>query len=101
MKITNVKVFVVDPFGRGSAAWPWTFVQVETDEGVTGVGEASNSPGNGSLMVADALRRLKEFVVGEDPADITRLWHKLFRKAAYLGPRGLPTAVISGIDIAL
>jgi galactonate dehydratase len=29
------------------------------------------------------------------------MWHRLFRKATYLGPRGLPTAVVSGIDIAL
>lgn len=101
MKITDVKVYVIDPSGRGSAERAWTFVLVETDAGVTGAGEATNYPGNGSLIVGDAIRRVKEFVVGQDPADITRLWHTLFRKAAYLGPRGLPTAVISGIDIAL
>jgi galactonate dehydratase len=39
--------------------------------------------------------------VGQDADDITAMWHRLFRKAAYLGPRGLPTAVVSGIDIAL
>jgi galactonate dehydratase len=114
MKITDLKVYVVDPLtaradGAGSAAvgraegWEtaWTFVQLDTDEGITGFGEASNFPGNGSLIVGDALRRIREFVVGEDPREITRLWHKLFRKAAYLGPRGLPTAVVSGVDIAL
>ncbi len=112
MKITDLKVYVVDAFAAGAAeppaaareeAWrlDWTFVQIDTDEGVTGFGEASNFPGNGSLIVGDALRRLKEFVVGEDPAEINRIWHKVFRKAAYLGPRGLPSAVVSGIDIAL
>jgi galactonate dehydratase len=101
MKITDLKIHVVDPLGKGSAEQAWTFVQVETDEGVTGIGEATNYPGNGSLIVGDALRHVKEFVVGEDPANINRIWHKLFRKATYLGPRGLPTAVISGIDIAL
>lgn len=101
MKITDVKVYVVDPSGEGSAETAWTFVQVETDEGVTGFGEATNYPGNGSLIVGDAIRRVKEFVVGEDAAYVNRLWHRLYRKATYLGPRGLPTAVISGIDIAL
>jgi galactonate dehydratase len=101
MKITDVKVNVVDPWGQRSAEQAWTFVRIETDEGVTGIGEATNYPGNGSLIVADALRRVKEFVVGEDPGEINRIWHKLFRKATYLGPRGLPTAVISGIDLAL
>ncbi|MFN8523657.1 MAG: mandelate racemase/muconate lactonizing enzyme family protein [Chloroflexota bacterium] len=112
MKITDLKVYVVDAFAAGAVNRPaaalsegwtlaWTFVRVDTDEGISGFGEASNFPGNGSLIIGDALRRLKELVVGEDPADINRLWHKLFRKAAYLGPRGLPTAVVSAVDIAL
>src|SRR5919197_3541622 len=112
MKITDLKVYVVDAFAAGAVdrpgvaraeAWmlAWTFVQVDTDEGVVGFGEASNFPGNGSLIVGDALRRVKEFVVGEDASDINRIWHRVFRKAAYLGPRGLPSAVVSGIDIAL
>src|SRR5437879_6284388 len=101
MLITNLKVYVVDASPQRLAERAWTFVQVDTDEGVTGFGEATNYPGNGSLIVGDALRRVKEFVIGEDPADINRIWHKLFRKATYLGPRGLPTAVMSGIDIAL
>lgn len=99
--ITDVKVYVVDPSGHGSAAHAWTFVQVETAEGVTGFGEATNYPGNGSLIVGDAIRRMKDFIVGQDADDINRVWHTLFRKAAYLGPRGLPTAVVSGIDLAL
>jgi galactonate dehydratase len=112
MKITGVKAYVVDGFAvAGSQALEisareglelsWTFVRIDTDEGITGFGEASNYPGNGSLIVGDAVRRIREFVIGEDPSDINRLWHTLFRKATYLGPRGLPTAVISGIDIAL
>src|SRR5919198_2050387 len=112
MQITDLKVYVVDAFAPGAIerpveapaeewSMPWTFVQIETDEGLSGFGEASNFPGNGSLIVGDALRRVKEFVVGEDAADINRIWHRVFRKAAYLGPRGLPSAVVSGIDIAL
>lgn len=112
MKITDLRVYVVDAYAAVAAELPsaahdegwtleWTFVELRTDDGLTGFGECSNSPGTGSLMVGDAVRRLKEFVVGEDPADLTRLWHKLFRKTAYLGPRGLPSAVVSGIDIAL
>jgi len=97
MKVTDIRVYVAEGMWRSS----WTFVEVRTDEGLTGFGEASNYPGNGSLIVGDAVRRVKEFVVGEDPSDIGRLWHKLFRKATYLGPRGLPTAVMSAIDTAL
>ena len=112
MKITGLKAYVVDGaavavsqgggrLDREKSEMNWTFVRIDTDEGITGFGESSNYPGNGSLIVGDTVRRIAEFVIGEDPSDINRLWHKLFRKATYLGPRGLPTAVISGIDIAL
>ena len=36
MKITSVRTFVVDCFRTN-----WAFVKVETDEGVSGVGEAT------------------------------------------------------------
>ena len=112
MKITDVKVYVIDALTVTAAVQPeatqdsrsgreWTYVQIDTDEGLTGFGEATNYPGNGSFIVGDALRRVKEFVVGEDPADITHIWHTLYRKGTYLGARGLPTTVLSGIDIAL
>jgi galactonate dehydratase len=112
VRIADLKVYVVDAYGAAAGEHPsaahdegwtldWTFVEIRTDTGLTGFGECSNFPGNGSLIVGDAVRRLREFVVGEDPADITRLWHRVFRKTAYLGPRGLPSAVVSGIDIAL
>jgi galactonate dehydratase len=106
VKITDVEVYVVDVTG-GAATYNaepqnvWTFVRVLTDAGVHGWGEASNFPGNGSLMIADAIGHLTPWIVGQDAADVTAMWHRLFRKAAYLGPRGLPTAVVSGIDIAL
>jgi len=106
VKITEVEVYVVDPTG-GAATYNdepqnvWTFVRVLTDAGVHGWGESTNFPANGSLMIADAIRHLRPWIVGQDASDITAMWHRLFRKATYLGPRGLPTAVVSGIDIAL
>ena len=106
MKIVDVDVYVVDPAKGGtpnSVEYPdiWTFVRIRTDEGVHGWGECTNFPGNGSLMIADAIHHLKPWIVGQDAADINAMWHRIFRKAAYLGPRGLPTAVVSGLDIAL
>lgn len=106
MKITDVEVYVVDPT-QGASTYNdepqnvWTFVRVVTDAGVHGWGESTNFPANGSLIIADAIRHLRPWIVGQDPDNITAMWHRLFRKAAYLGPRGLPTAVMSGIDIAL
>jgi galactonate dehydratase len=103
MKITDVKAYVVSPhedYGLQDD-WYWTFVQVDTDEGVSGYGEASNIPRGGSILTAHTVKALREALVGEDPADIERLWHKMYRRYTYLGGRGLPTTALSGIDIAL
>ena len=104
MKITDVKVYVVDPplpaYGS-SEERQWTFVQIDTDEGITGWGEATNYPGGGSFLTAQTILLLKEVLIGADPANIEPLWHTMYRRYTYLGARGLPTAAISGIDIAL
>ena len=102
MKITDVKPIPTQPteYSRRSNR-TWTFVQIETDEGITGYGEATNYPGGGSLVVASTINQVREALIGEDPFDIDRLWHKIYRRYTYLGSRGLVTAVISGIDIAL
>jgi galactonate dehydratase len=106
VKITDVEVYVVDVSGGGATYNDepqnvWTFVRVLTDAGVHGWGEATNFPANGSLIVGDAIRHLRPWIVGQDAGDVTAMWHRLYRKATYLGPRGVPTAVVSGIDIAL
>ena len=104
MKITNVNAYVVDPEYRSGGSTEdrqWTFVQIETDEGVTGWGEATNYPGGGSFLTAQTIHSCREVLIGEDPSDIERLWHRLYRRYSYLGARGLPTSAISGIDIAL
>ena len=103
MKITDVRAYVVDPDLPLSEAdaWQYTFVTVHTDEGLTGWGESSSEPSDGSLLTARGVEAVREALIGEDPADIDRLWHKLYRRYTYMGSRGFPTAIISGIDIAL
>jgi galactonate dehydratase len=108
MKITDVRAYVVNPSLGGLsrqagdlAEWQWTFVVVDTDEGISGWGESSNVPRNTSLLTGAGVRAVREALVGEDPSDIERLWHKLYRRYTYLGARGFPTTVLSGVDIAL
>ena len=42
-----------------------------------------------------------EGLIGQDANDIERIWQNLYRRFTTLGPRGLVTSVISGIDMAL
>jgi galactonate dehydratase len=104
MKITDVKVYPVRPdlpTSPGALQVGWVFVQVETDEGITGLGECTNWPRKGNILVAQAVQTIKESLIGQDPSHIERIWRELYRSYTYLGSRGLITAVISGIDIAL
>lgn len=81
-------------------------VLVHTDEGITGIGEVDSAPevvrsiisAPGSHAVAASLRSV---LVGEDPSDVERLWHKMYRGLIYVGRRGVALHAISGVDIAL
>jgi len=77
MKIIDVKTFVV-----GNPWKNWVFVKVYTDEGLTGVGEAtaglSAKPGEAQV------HELSRFVLGEDPLHPERLWQRM-HKGLFLG----------------
>ena len=56
MKITDLRVYLTRPEGSNRS---WLFVEIDTDEGVTGVGESTNSGGGGALIVGRAYEKLK------------------------------------------
>ena len=104
MKITDVNAYVVTPPGHaygGPNERQWTFVRIDTDEGIHGWGECTNYPGGGSFLTARAVLAMKEVLIGEDPTNIEPLWHRLFRRYTYMSSRGFASTAISGIDIAL
>lgn len=73
-------------------------VEVETDDGIVGIGEAG--PGGG--VTATCIEKdLKPLLVGEDPLMIEALWQKMFVRTRQYGRRGIVMNAISGIDIAL
>ena len=79
----------------------YLFVEVRTDEGVSGWGEITTTTKIANRAVAAILRQLNDLLVGEDPTRIEQLWHKTFRAFTYMGTRGATSHVVSGIDIAL
>jgi galactonate dehydratase len=77
MKITGLKTFVV-----GNPWKNWVFVKVQTDEGLTGAGEAT---GGLSAKPGEAqVEELARCVIGEDPLQPVRLWQKMY-KGLFLG----------------
>jgi galactonate dehydratase len=76
----------------------WLFVKVDTDEGVTGIGECSGWP----RVVETAVADLADIVIGEDPQHIERIWQKMH--IAMMGHGLLGTVgggAMTGIDMAL
>jgi D-arabinonate dehydratase/D-galactarolactone cycloisomerase len=75
------------------------FVQVRTDEGITGIGECS--PMNGRVLAHFVETALKPLVVGEDPLQIDKVWNKMLFRTYKLGVQGVQPEAMAGIDIAL
>ena len=99
MKITTLVPWLVKTTGSG---WgEYFFVEVRTDEGVSGWGEITTTTRMANRAVAGIIRQLNDLLVGEDPALIERIWNKIFRAFTYMGTRGATSHVVSGIDIAL
>lgn len=99
MKITEVVPWLVAAEGTG---WgEYLFVEVRTDEGVTGWGEITTTTPTANRGIAAMVRQASDLVAGDDPARIEDTWHKVFRAFTYAGSRGAVTNVVSAIDIAL
>jgi L-alanine-DL-glutamate epimerase-like enolase superfamily enzyme len=73
-------------------------VEVETDTGLVGLGEAGLGGGATATVIEKDLAPL---LIGEDPLLIEGLWQKMFHRTRQYGRRGVVMHAISGIDIAL
>jgi D-galactarolactone cycloisomerase len=76
-------------------------VEVKTDEGLIGIGEAGFSSEYFSTVGPLINDQLGPLIIGRDPQDISALWHDMMRSTHMWGRRGIETYALSGIDIAL
>lgn len=88
MKIIDVKTTVV-----GNPWKNWVFVQLLTDEGIVGIGEATG--GLSTKPNEAAVHELKPLYLGQDPRDVRALWDRM-HKGLFLGQN----AAMSGIEMA-
>jgi galactonate dehydratase len=93
MKITNIECYPVWGGARN-----FLFVVVDTDEGISGVGEAGIT--GRELAVMGAIEHFKALLIGQDPGRIEHIWQFLFRGGFFPAQRIL-TSAIAAIDIAL
>ncbi|MCY3783834.1 MAG: mandelate racemase/muconate lactonizing enzyme family protein [Chloroflexi bacterium] len=101
MKITDVRTFLYRAGGANRRYGPILFVRVDTDAGISGWGEGSTWAGGAALIADFGIRQVRDMLVGRDPSEIEAIWHDIYRRYTYMGSRGMPTQVLSAIDIAL
>ncbi len=92
MKITDLRSYIVHCYRTN-----WIFVEVETDKGLSGVGEATLE--YKEQAAAGAIEDLSRTVVGKDPRCIERLYHDLYRDAYWRGGAVLMSA-LSAFEMA-
>ena len=90
MKITAVNTYFVRP--------RWGFVEILTDEGISGWGEAVLE-GHAAAVLA-CVQEYKDYLIGRDPAHIEDIWSTIYRAGFYRGG-GVMMSALSGIDQAL
>lgn len=90
MKIQRVSTYFVRP--------RWGFVEIETDNGFTGWGEAVLE-GHARAVLA-CVEEMKDYLIGKDPSGIEGIWSTLYRAGFYRGG-GVLMSAIAGIDQAL
>jgi galactonate dehydratase len=93
MKIARVEAL------HGDGGWrPWTFVRIETDDGLVGWGECSDN--RSPYGIAGCVADLTPLLVGQDPRPVERLyWDMLRATRQNLG--GVTHKAMAGIELAL
>ena len=89
MRITKLSTAVME------SNFDWIIVKVETDENITGYGEAFVGP-----AVSAVIREIATILIGEDPTSIDRLLRRMRALTIYASP-GLVNHAIGGIETAL
>ena len=102
MEIKNVKTIeVAVPPNNRVGSYSACLIEVETDEGIVGVGEArsSNIPAGVISLIVE--KSLKPLLVSGDPFAVEALFNKMYRSTQNFGQCGLTIIAISGVEQAL
>ena len=93
MKITELKTYVVNAYRTN-----FVFVKLETDAGLSGVGEGTLEYKEGALL--GALEDLRSYLIGQDPLRIEQHTHLLYRDSYWRSGAVLMSA-ISAVEQAM
>ncbi|MCA1647247.1 MAG: mandelate racemase/muconate lactonizing enzyme family protein [Chloroflexi bacterium] len=91
---------VVARIGSFDRMW-FVLVDVDTDEGVSGLSYLWVFSRHGARAVQGVLDELAEVALGEDPFFSARLWHRMWSRITQWGHKGLAVIGMAGIDVAV
>ena len=79
MKVTSVEIW--DTNSELMPFWHPVIIRVNTDEGISGVGEVGLAYGTGHSGGAGYVKNLVEnFLIGADPMNVEKIWENMFRE---------------------
>ncbi|MBI2925804.1 MAG: mandelate racemase/muconate lactonizing enzyme family protein [Verrucomicrobia bacterium] len=79
-----------------------TLARIETEDGAVGWGECISQFPESALATKTVIERgYAPLLIGEDPRDVERLWHKLLARIWWYGPQGIAAFSVSAVDMAL
>ncbi len=76
----------------------WLVVEVFTDDGLVGIGNAALAP---QITKQTIDLYLKPLLIGQNPWDVEFLWQHMYRKTMAFGRKGVGMVAISAVDLAL
>jgi len=100
MKIRDIEAFQIGWAADDKPTQRSAWVRVHTDDGLSGIGEASPMQG-GLASLGIIARDLAPALIGQDPLDHAVLQDRLLHRFVKLGPEGALTGALAAIDIAL
>jgi galactonate dehydratase len=101
MRIISIKTHLMGIAGAGGHAPSrnWIFVEVQTDEGITGIGEATTEY-HEQAVVAMIEQHLAPLLIGQDPTRVTHAWQQMQRLFWWRGGV-VASSAASGVEQAL
>ena len=99
MKIKSIEIFMLD---GGRPTWRPVVCRVNTDEGISGYGEASLGFDNGAHGAVGMLQEIAPMVIGMDAMDHEVVWNHMFSDSFWGQGGGVAVlSAVSAIDTAL
>ncbi len=99
MKVTRIRLLGVGVQRLKSQAPHLTLIELETDEGITGIGATWFSQHKIEPLLADGPDGLDQFVIGRSPLEAAAIWRHMYQSRWIDG--ALAIGAMGAIDMAL